>query len=178
MKFFKETKSYTLITLLEKLEIEHKYLNIFRYLIKLKKFENCGYNKINKKSNVNDKIEFIIELFKERYYLEQLKEHYNIKYASDINSRIINNILISEIIYNGILKIYIEYGLVDEKYSIYVLDIINNKEINITNNDLNNIDNYNICINVLNMLYYEILLILNDLLVDIINRMRRVRENV
>ena len=62
----------------------------------------------------------IIELFKERYYLEQLKEHYNIKYASDINSRIINNILISEIIYNGILKIYIEYGLVDEKYSIYV----------------------------------------------------------
>lgn len=173
MEFLKETKSYQFVTLLEKLEIEHKYVNIVIYLIKLIKFNWINNRIINRKGRVDEKIKMILYLFKERYYLDQIKNKYNMNEKSTMNNDIINNIIISEIAYNTI-KIYIEYGLMDKKYSIHVINSTSNKSINITENDLNNKFNYNICIHVLNMLSYEVNLILKNILRDSIRRVKNV----
>lgn len=176
MEFFKETKSYEFVTLLEKLEIERKYINIFIYYFKLLKLDYSFKRIIKKDENIDDRLKLVISLFKERYYLEQLKNVYNIKKTSMINSNVINNILVSEIVYDKI-KIYMEYGLMDKKYSIYVLRE-DNKGINLTKNDLQNEENYSICTLVLNILSYEVCLILGDLLLDVVDKLRRVRKNV
>ena len=177
MEFFKETKSYQFVTLLEKLEVEHKYINIIIYLFKLFKFNYTEQRKIKKKGNIEDKIQYTLNLFKERYYLEQLKDKYDIKKTSAMNNNIINNIIVSEISYDTI-KIYVEYGLMDNKYSIFLLRQSDNKGVNLTKNDLNNETNYIIFVNVLDILHYEVSLILGDLLLDTVDRMRRVRKNV
>ena len=177
MEFFKETKSYQFVTLLEKLEVEHKYLNIFIYLVKLFKFNYIGQRKIKKRDNIEDKIKYVLDLFKERYYLEQLKGKYNIKKTSGMNNNVINNIIVSEISYDKI-NMYVEYGLMDQRYSIFLLRQSDNKGINLTKDDLSNEVNYDIFINLLEILHYEVSLILGDLLLDTVDRMRRVRKNV
>ena len=176
MRFFKETKSYQFVTLLEKLEIERKYINILIYYFKLLKLDYSFKRIIKKDENIDNRLELVISLFKERYYLEQLKNVYNIKKTSMVNSNVINNILVSEIVYDKI-KIYIEYGLMDKRYSISVLRE-DNKGINLTKNDLQNEENYSICTLVLNILSYEVCLILGDLLLDVVDKLRRVRKNV
>lgn len=177
MNFFKDTMSYKFVTLLEKMEIEHKYLNFIVYLFKLFKFNYIEQIKIKRKTSIQDKLDYMVELFKDRYYLEQLKGQYDIKKTSAMNNNIINNIILSEIAYDTI-KIYIEYGLVNGDYSIFILRNSDNKGINLTKNDLNNELNYSIFIKALDILHYEIMLILGDLLLDTVDRMRRVRKNV
>lgn len=177
MNFFKDTKSFKFVTLLEELEIEHKYLNIFKYFIKFIKFNKIEKIKVKKSTSIQDKLDYIADLFKERYYLEQLKGQYDIKKTSGMNNNTINNIIVSEISYDTI-RIYVEYGLMDDKYSIFVLRLSDNKGVNLTKNDLNNELNYSICINTINILHYEIRLMLGDILLDTVDRMRRVRKNV
>lgn len=177
MNFFKDTKAYKFVTLVEQLEIEHRYLNIIKYLFKLFRFNYEEQLKTKKKVSIEDKIKYMTELFKERYYLEGLKGQYDIKKTSAMDNNIINNIIISELVFDTI-KIYVEYGLMDNRSSIYVVRNMDNKGINLTKADLNNEINYDMCINAIDILHYEIMLILGDILLDTIDRMRRVRKNV
>lgn len=174
MLFFKETNSYQLVTLIEELEIKRKYMNIFKYLINFKKWKRLINKKIKRNNHLQEKIKLIIDLYKERFYLEQLKHSYNISYISTINYNIINNIIISEIIYDTVI-IRIEYGITDEDYSIYILNK-NNKGININEKSLNIKENYDICITALKVLNKEISIISLDLLIDSIRKTRRTKN--
>lgn len=173
--FFKQTLSYKLVTLLEELEIKHKYINIFIYWIQLLKFDLSNKRKINKSDN---KIELLFTLFKERFYLEHLRDKYNIGSDSKLVYNIINNIIVCEISYGVNINIHIECGILDDEFSIYVLNQSDHKGVNLTKDNLKLEMYHGICINTLHMMHNETCLILGNLISDAIEKMRKVKKDV
>lgn len=145
----KNTKSYELITLLEKYKLYKKIKYKLLFMIKYEIF--FIYIKIKTKINKNkDNIELFINLIKEYYYLDEILKELYIE-DSNLTTILINdNILIN--IYN-IPKhndiINIEYNMNTKEYTIYFNSnySTNKKGTNISekelsNNDINNYFKY------------------------------------
>lgn len=119
MLFFKETLSYKLVSLLDEAKIKRKYINILLFIINFYKFKISKKSLIKHNLSYNEKIELFIELFKERFYLEQLVRTNFIQAKSKVQYTLNNNILLSEISYDKI-RFNIEYTISQDKYCIYI----------------------------------------------------------
>lgn len=176
MLFFKHTMSYQFVTLLEQLEIRHMYQNIIIYLIKLFKLDYTLKRKI-KKANNKEKIELFVDLFKDRFYLEHIKNVYNLGDVSRLSYEIINNNIICEIYYDE-FHFLVECGIASNQFSIHIISRFPHKAINITEDSLKLESYCDLCMDALNLLYDEICIILYNIFNDTIKRMRKVRKNV
>lgn len=136
MIFLKDTMSYKLISLLDEMKIKEKYMNILLFIISFLKFKISKKILLKRKISNNDKIKLFIELFKERFYLEQLIKNTDIKTNSNIQYELNNNILLVEVdYYTNKIRINIEYTISQNKYCIFIYTI--NKNFNINENNLN-----------------------------------------
>lgn len=175
MKFFKDTMAYKFVCLLERLQVEHKYLNIFKYILKLIKMNKQIKKKIDKKGHIDEKIELLYDLFKERLYLETIRDAYEFTGDSEVKYNTINNIIISEIIYTN-FKLYIEYTIISNDCNIYVLDNRTNRGLNMSPERLATKENYDVCITILHLLQSEINVILTDILLGVMKRMKEINH--
>lgn len=119
MQIFKNTLSYKLISLLDEFKVKRKYRNMIILSFYLFRFMILTKIKINRKLSPNKKIDLFFKLVKERIYLENMVQDYKIDGSSKIGYTIIKNILLAEISY-GRVRFNIEYGITDDKYTIYI----------------------------------------------------------
>lgn len=168
MPFFKKTKSYLIISLLDKIKIKKDYTKIFSLIIEYNKFMLNNKIQIKYKLSSDKKIKLFIKLFEERFYLEQIVRDKNIKSNSCINYTINNNIIYANIIYTSKIQIDVEYTLNSQDYSIYIT--INEKSFNVIEKNLKNINLYNYFNIILNFLYDDITIILTNIFTDYLKR--------
>lgn len=164
---YENTKSYELITLLDKSRINIKNKYKYLYLFKLKyMIYEFKINRKIKKLNNKEKIELFIQLFKEYLYLQDIIKDNNIDAKSEFEEYMINNIIIGNIYYsinNPVLCVKIEYNIEDGNYCIY-LDTskynINTTGFNITEQNLKNEEKCKVFNLILNIFFNDILYIM------------------
>lgn len=161
---FKERESFKLITLLEEFNIKRKYINIFKILIQFFTFNHSTKKKIKKDISNAEKLYLFIDLYKERFYLENVIVGNNETKFTDskINYNIINNIIFSEILYDRTIRFYIEYTLGTNEYSIQIA--VGDKAFNVDEKKLNNEKIYDTFNSALYLLCEDIKLILSRLI--------------
>ena len=168
-----KTKSYELVTLLDKskVDIKYKYKYLFMFLLKYIIYKFKINRKIKKYDN-KKKIDLFIDLFKEYVYLQQIINNLNITFLS-LNSTcelsIDNGTMRGNIYYkyenndDKVVCIKIEHSLITGGYCIY-LDtskyLPNNMGFNITEQNLKNKEKYDTFYNLLNLFFNDILYIL------------------
>lgn len=121
MNFYKETKSFELVTLLEKailMNILNRLKNFILFIIKFEYYQIKMKTKINKSTNVQ-KINLLIELFKEYFYLHQLVKAYDLSTIGDFSYILINDIIICDIKYDDI-KINIEFNIKNQENCMFL----------------------------------------------------------
>lgn len=162
MKFLKKTKSYKIISLLEKIKFEKAYIKIIILIIEYYKFKITNYIQIKRKLSNNKKIELFVKLFEERFYLEQIIRNDNIDYyLSYINYTVNNNIIYANINYNEVI-LNIEYTINSRDYSIYIT--AQDKSFNLIDKNLKNKTIYDCFILALKLLYNDILVIITKII--------------
>lgn len=180
MKFYKETTSYKLVTYLEQFKIRYRYFSIVLYMFYFIVFYITIKIKIKRKSSGKDKLNLFINIFKERFYLEQLKdsyELYNYNYST-LKYNIINNNIICNIYYD-IVDFYIEYGLSNNTYCIFISTM--GKNFNMTERQLANKNLYEMCNEAIKLISNETFFMLQRLfiihIVEFLNSIFKRGEN-
>lgn len=176
MEFFKNTKSFELVTILEKMKVNYGIFNTIKYIIeysiKLKKFDLSVKKKIRKSSN-DKKIKLFTSLFLERFYLEGVCKSYGIDPASDLSYTVINNNIVADLSFKrSNTIIHIEYGIYDKTQSIYVLNE-HYKGVNMTADEMKFKLYHELFMDVLNIVSGEICVILGKLLLSTIKSLTR-----
>lgn len=123
MNFYKDTKSFELVTILEKANLMNFFNRLKNFILFIFKFETYRFKmktKINKSSNIQ-KIDLVIELFKEYFYLQQLINAYNLSIKGEFSYILINDIIICDIKYEDI-KFNIEFNISNEANCIFLID--------------------------------------------------------
>lgn len=161
---FKDTTSFKLVSLIDKIKIQRKYGSIFLYLLYFIKFTLSINLNIYRTSSNNKKIKLFLNLFKERFYLENIIKSYNMNRYSNLNYTMVNDILVADITYiKSTIQFHIEYNIIDEDCSIFVITDTR-KGINITEDNLSFKLYYDIFISALKLISEEVQLILNVLI--------------
>lgn len=146
MNFYKDTKSYELISIIEKSIIPGKITKLkyfILFLIKYKIFTIKTQIMIKTKDK-NKKIKLFINLFKEYFYLQEVITGLKIKdYNSTFHYFILNDNINASIAYfldeYQYIVIKLEYNIYKDYYTIYIdtSGMYNNTTgFNITKNDL------------------------------------------
>ena len=129
MNFYKDTKSYEFISIIEKIPFctpFQRLKNSVKYMIKYEIYEFLIKRKIHKKRISNEQIvNLYINLFKEYFYLQEMINKTNIKSNSRFTYTMIDNSIIdSSIVYNihdgEYIIIEIQYDIITENYNIYI----------------------------------------------------------
>lgn len=168
MIFLKDTVSYKLISLLDEMKIKEKYMNILLFIINFLKFKISKKILLKRKISNNDKIELFIELFKERFYLDQLIKDTDIKTNSNIQYELNNNILLVEVdYYTNKIRINIEYTISQNKYCIFIYTI--NKNFNINENNLNIKSILEVFETIINILFDECIYLIDKIFTMYLN---------
>lgn len=176
MPFFKQTFSYEIISIIDEMVVRHKFINYFKYWIKLRIYEFKNKRKI--KSKEIDKVQLLKEFFKERFYLEQLNENnWTLGNPSTLQYSIINNIIICNITYGPTLSAHIEYGPKDGSFSVFV-HTTGNRGVIISESTINTEFNYNLCIDLLNIMNYDVCIIFGNIMNNTILKVRKVKKDV
>ena len=118
MKFYQTTKSFELVSLLDKIKINNRLKNSVLFIAKFEKFRFSMNKKIKLSS---DKIDLLLELFKEYFYLDQIVSEYKLTRNSHFNYTIFNHNIIAHISYKDI-KVSIEYNMKDNNSCIFLSD--------------------------------------------------------
>ena len=161
---FKDTTSFKLVSLIDKIKIQRKYGSIFLYLLYFIKFALSINLNIYRTNSNRKKIKLFLNLFKERFYLENIIKSYNMNRYSNLNYTMVNDILVTDITYiKSTIQFHIEYNIIDEDCSIFVITDTR-KGINITEDNLSFKLYYDIFISALKMISEEVQLILNVLI--------------
>lgn len=161
MQIFKNTISYKMISLLDEFKVERKYINAIIFSFYLFKFITLTKINIKRKLSPSKKIDLFFKLIKERIYLQNIVQAYNIDGCGKIGYTIINNILLAEISY-GRVRFNIEYGMSDDRYTIYITVI--DKCFNANEENLKVESIYDTFNTVLDLLLTDIILIFTKLL--------------
>lgn len=170
MDIIRSKSSYELITLLDKSKvyIKYKYKYLFIFIIKYNIYKIKTSIKI-KKYNNKEKINLLLELFKEYVYLQNILHDHNISYLNK-NSKYYFNIsygnLEGSVYYKDKndkeLCLRAKYNLSSKDYCLY-LDTskykINTSGFNITEKNLDNSQKYELFYYFLNLFFNDILLI-------------------
>lgn len=169
MKFYEDTISYKLITLLEEFSVLKKYRNLLLYIFHLCKFHLSTKMKINKLSK-DEQIHLLFTLFKERFYLNRLLNEYGVEPTGKLKYNIINDIIICEMLYGSTI-FNIEYDAIYNKYCMYINNAIRN--FNIINQNLLDERKYSIFKILLKLIFEDIELLLWKIFLETVKRRYR-----
>lgn len=117
---FKNTTSYKIVTILEKMNITNSKLRKLIYLIQsMLKYNIYALSTDMTLKSTNKPIEFFKELFKEYFYIYKIIKDHNIESYSNFIYHMVNNNIIGEIHYDNI-GIFIDFNIITDDICIYI----------------------------------------------------------
>lgn len=171
-----DTKSFELVTLLEKISLTAtgpfvRFKNLLLFIFKYEKYEFLMNRRINNKKISNKEIiEIFIELFKEYVYLQELVSMYKVKSEGSFMYGFIDSVILdSSIIYNlksDKIIIRVQYNTITDEYNIYIdteVIIPNSLGFNLTEKNLEIFRIKDSIITLLNLFFSDILYIMINL---------------